>query len=304
MKFFKAAFIFLSLIFSQIIFAQMEEVKLWPNEIPNSIENKTYKEVDVFENSLLVKASKVSVPTITVFKPSKPNGTAVLIFPGGGYEHLSMKKEGFQVAEWLNSLGITVFLVKYRLPSDSIMTDKSIGPLQDAQEAMRFVRRNAEKYNLDKKKIGIIGFSAGGHLAATLSTHYKDDVYKKTDTVSAKPNFCILAYPVISMDKKITHSGSLKALLGENPSEELILKFSAEKNVNKSTPLTFITQATDDKSVSVENSVEYYLALKENKVAVEMHLFQKGGHGFGLGNTLSNKSWTKECELWLKSNQF
>ncbi|WP_233741973.1 alpha/beta hydrolase [Halpernia frigidisoli] len=282
----------------------METVNLWPNEIPNSIVNPKYKEVDIFENSVLVKASKVSVPTITIYKPAKPNGTAVLIFPGGGYEHLSMKKEGFQVAEWLNSLGITAFLIKYRLPSDSIMTDKSIGPLRDAQEAMRFVRRNAEKYNLNKKKIGVIGFSAGGHLAATLSTHFKDEIYKKTDTVSAKPNFSILIYPVISMDEKIAHLGSRKALLGENPSEHLVLKFSADKNVNFSTPITFLAHATDDKSVPVENSVSYYLALKEKNIPAEMHLYEKGGHGFGLGNTSSNKTWTKQCELWLESNNF
>lgn len=284
--------------------AQVTEVALWNGKIPNAVSNSKYTEIQTIKDSVLVKVSQVVNPTLTIFKPINPNGTAVIICPGGGYAHLAIDKEGYKVAEWLNTLGITAIVLKYRLPSDVIMTDKSNGPLQDAQEAMRYARRHAKEWNIQEDKIGILGFSAGGHLASTLSTHYNDVVYKVTDSVSAKPDFSILIYPVISMENGITHQGSKTNLLGSSPSIEMINNFSNEKKIDESTPKTFIVHATDDKSVPVENSINYYLELKKNKISAEMHLYEKGGHGFGLGREDTSLYWTEQCENWLKSNYY
>lgn len=288
-----------------ILSAQNETFSLWPNEIPNAIANENYTEIEVVSEGLLTSTSKVTVPTLTLFSPDKDksNGTAIVIFPGGGYRHLAMDKEGFKVAKWLNTLGVTAFVLKYRLPSDEIMENKTIGPLQDAQEAIRYVRRNATKWNINSEKIGVIGFSAGGHLASTVSTHYLDEVYVH-DSISAKPNFSILIYPVISMDDKITHKGSKTNLLGNTPSEELVKFYSNEKQIDSLTPPTFLVHATDDKAVPVENSIHYYLALKDNNVPVEMHIFDNGGHGFGLGLKETSLYWTTACEKWLLLHQF
>lgn len=284
--------------------AQNTEIPLWSSAIPGALNSNYYKEVEVLENGMIDKVSKVTTPTLSVFLPEKPNGTAVVICPGGGYANLSINKEGFKVAKWFNSLGITAFVLKYRLPSDEIMKDKTIGPLQDAQEAMRYVRRNAEKWAINTKKVGVIGFSAGGHLASTLSTHYKDEVYKVTDTISARPDFSILMYPVISMDEKITHKGSRNNLLGTAPSASLIEKYSNEKQVDSLTPTTYIVHAIDDKTVPVENSIHYFLALKKNSVPCEIHLYENGKHGFGLGNNGTSKNWTKQCEEWLRFKNY
>ncbi len=288
---------------SHSVLAQNEVLKLWSKDIPGAIENDAYKE-NIGKGYHI---SNVKKPTLTVFKPSqeKANGTAVIICPGGGYGVLAFDHEGYKVATWLNKLGITAFILKYRLPSDLIMQNKSIGPLQDAQQAMRVVRKNAEKWNLNPNKIGIIGFSAGGHLASTLSTHFNKKVYNSQDTTSARPNFSLLIYPVISMNSKITHRGSKINLLGENPQENLVNYFSNELMVTKNTPPAFLVHAVDDKAVSIENSIQYLLSLKKFNIPVELHLYQKGGHGFGLkpsNNTES--SWTKACELWLKMNGF
>ncbi|NHN25826.1 alpha/beta hydrolase [Flavobacterium jejuense] len=303
MKFFKNIVVIILFQMTFNLIAQSYEVNLWEKEIPNAITNSTYEEIRFFEDSILVKVSQVKIPTLTIFKPKNPNGTAVVICPGGGYLHLAINKEGYKVAEWLNSLGITAVVLKYRLPSYKIMKNKSIGPLQDAQEAMRYVRKNAKKWNLDEHKIGIMGFSAGGHLASTLATKYDKAVYNITDSTSAKPDFSILVYPVISMEETITHKGSKTNLLGLNPSKKLENLFSNETQVNLQTPKTFIIHATDDKSVPVENSINYYLALKSNKVSTEIHVYKKGGHGFGLGKENTSLFWTTDCENWLKDNQ-
>lgn len=291
----------LSMVFTNTLMAQNEVVSLWETTIPSSIINDNYKEIEIFKEGVLNNTSNVSNPTLSIFLPSKEfaNGTSVVICPGGGYSHLAINKEGFKVAKWFNSIGVAAFVLKYRLPSDLIMRDKTVGPLQDAQEALRFVRRNTKKYGIDSNKIGIMGFSAGGHLASTLSTHYNDKVYASDET-SARPNFSILIYPVVSMEESITHNGSKNNLLGKNATEKIITKYSNEKNVEANTPPTFLVHATDDGSVPVENSINYYLALKNNNVLVEMHLFQKGGHGFGLGKTDSSKNWTYCLENWLK----
>ncbi|QOD60206.1 alpha/beta hydrolase [Polaribacter haliotis] len=282
--------------------AQSIEVNLWNGTIPNAINNSEFKEIKVFKDSILNKTSQVSVPTITIFKPEQPNGTSVVIFPGGGYKHLAINKEGYKVAKFLNNLGITAFVLKYRLPNNIIMKDKKIGPLQDAQEAIRFVRRKAEIWNLNKNKIGVIGFSAGGHLAATLSTQFNKTVYKMKDDVTSKINFSILIYPVISMEDSITHKGSKINLLGKFASKENTETFSNEKRVSTLTPKTFLVHASDDKSVPIENSLQYYLALKVNNIPVEIHIYEKGGHGFGLGKSGTSKSWTSSLINWLIEN--
>jgi acetyl esterase/lipase len=296
---------FLLLIFvigtNPTINAQDKIIPLWTNSIPGEINTLDYQEKEIYKEEKMQSTSKVTKPTLSVFLPHKvkSNGTAVLIFPGGGYSHLAIDKEGCKVAEWLNSLGITAFVLKYRLPNDQIMKDKTIGPLQDAQEAIRVIRRNTEKWKVNYNKIGLIGFSAGGHLAATLSTHYNDTVYQTADTISARPDFSILIYPVISMNNEITHRGSQNNLLGISPSSSLIDKFSNEQHVNSETPSTFIIHATDDLVVPAENSMNYYQALKKHKVPVELHLYEKGGHGFGLGVKETSLYWTKDCEHWL-----
>ncbi|MEN2398822.1 alpha/beta hydrolase [Flavobacterium sp. MC2016-06] len=278
---------------------------LWKT-IPDEIKATDYTEKESISDGKVQSTSQVTIPTLSIFLPkeTKPNQTAVIILPGGGYTHLAIDKEGTKVALWLNSLGITAFVLKYRLPNDLIMKNKNIGPLQDAQEAVRYVRNNAAKWNLDSSKIGIMGFSAGGHLAATLSTHYDDKVYDSNPKVSARPDFSLLIYPVISMQNDITHKGSQINLLGNNPSQDLIDSFSNEKKITAQTPPTFLVHATDDTVVLPENSIIYYLGLKKNGIAAELHLYEKGGHGFGLGVNDTSKFWTKHCEEWLKMHHY
>lgn len=302
----KAFFYFISMGISLSVFSQKKEIPLW-DKIPDAIESKEYAEKIVTnKEGIAVDVRKVTVPTLTAYfaDPEKSNGTSVIICPGGAYGMLAIDKEGYKVAEWFNSLGINAFVLKYRLPSDEIMKNKTVAPLQDAQEAVRVVRRNAAKWKLNPNKIGFMGFSAGGHLASTLATHYDDKIYTPTDTTSAKPNFSILIYPVISMQEGVTHQGSKDNLLGKNAQGEIVDKYSNEKQVTTSTPKTFLVHATDDKAVPVENSINYYLALKKEKVSTEMHLYEDGGHGFGLGVKGTNASWPKTFEKWLTVNDY
>ncbi len=302
MKFKLIFFICLLILINPLLWSQESEIiKLWEETIPGSIYNANYKEKTKKGSHI----SNVSNPTLTVFKPTKDmsNNTSVIICPGGGYSVLAFDHEGYQVAKWLNELGITAYILKYRLPSNEIMQNKSIGPLQDAQKAMRLVRRNAKKWNLDPNKIGIMGFSAGGHLASTLSTHFNDNVYNPLDSISARPDFSILIYPVISMNSKISHQGSKNNLLGKSSTEKMVHHFSNELMIDKNTPPTFLAHAVDDKAVPIENSINYLLSLKKYNIPVELHLYQKGGHGFGMNPSKGSEStWTKACELWLQMN--
>ena len=295
--------IILLALFGTISYCQETSLPIWNKPIPSSIDAPSYLEKEIVKEGELQSTSQVTTPLLYKYQPKKtvPNGSAILICPGGGYSHLAMYKEGKKVALWLNSFGITAFVLKYRMPTDLIMKDKSIGPLQDAQEAIRTIRRNAKEWNIDPAKIGVLGFSAGGHLASTLATHYQDNVYD-ADTTSARPDFSILIYPVISMEDGITHNGSKVSLLGTNASKELIDKYSNEKQVDANTPKTFIVHATDDKVVPVENSINYYMNLKKYNVPVEMHLYENGGHGFGLGTKGTHTEWPKACEKWLAEN--
>lgn len=297
-------FVFVTGTTSQIQ-AQNQIIPLW-NKIPDEIKAPDYIENESIKDGKVQSTSLVSIPTLSVFLPkgNTPNQTAVLIFPGGGYQHLAIDKEGTKVAEWLNSLGIAAFVVKYRLPSHKIMKNKTLGPLQDAQEAVRYVRLNAAKFNVDPAKIGIMGFSAGGHLASTLATHYDDKVYETSSKISARPDFSLLIYPVITMVENVTHKGSQTSLLGDHASQELLDYFSNEKRVTPQTPPAFLVHATDDTVVLPENSINYYLALKNNGVSAELHIYEKGGHGFGLGVQDTSKFWTRDCEEWLKVNGY
>jgi len=236
---------------------------------------------------------KVSRPLIQVYLPAraKATGASVVIFAGGSYAGLSFEYEGTQQANYFVDHGIAAFVVKYRIPSDATMIDKAFGPLQDAKQAMHFARQHAAEWNLDPRRIGVIGFSAGGHLASTLATHF--------DSVDLRPDFLVLVYPVISMDAKITHMDSRKALLGEYPSDARIREFSNELHVTKDTPPTLILHAADDRLVDVDNSVVFFEALRKAGVPVEAHLFQKGQHGFFL---MPRDRWQRTIMEWLVSN--
>lgn len=300
----KIQIIVMSLFISNAAIAQQQEVKLW-DVVPGSITNDSFKEEKQYEGDQIRGYNKVSEPTLTIFTPEDgtSNGTAVVICPGGGYSHLAINKEGYKLGAWFAEQGITGFVLKNRLPSDAIMQDKTIGPLQDVQRAIRYVRENALKFGIDTTKVGIMGFSAGGHLAVTASTLYKEAVYDSKEGVSAKPDFSMLIYPVISMKKGVTHQGSRANLLGKNPDEATVTKYSGEEQVTAATPKTFLIHATDDKAVPVENSIHYYLALKDAGVPVEMHIYEDGGHGFGMGRSATANSWPAALSLWLKKHE-
>jgi acetyl esterase/lipase len=288
-------------------YSQNPVLKVWPKGIPGSLKNDTYTEKVTESNGTPSRYQNVTDPTLTVFLPSaeKATGTAVLICPGGGYGVLAFDHEGFAIARWLNENGIAGIILKYRLPSDLIMKDKSVGPLQDAQEAIRIIRRNEAHWKINPRKIGVIGFSAGGHLASTLSTHFNEIVYEVTDTVSARPDFSLLIYPVISFDASITHMGSRNNLIGSNPAAEAVTRFSNELQITSKTPPAFLVHSSDDKTVPVKNSLVYYEALVKNNINAEMHIFQKGGHGYGLSvEKGTQSSWPDLCIKWLKANGF
>lgn len=279
-----------------------EVMNLYTSKVPNAKESKDYTEKSVLGADGKLRISKVTTPQLIAYFAEKPNGTAVIICPGGGYGILAISHEGYQVAEEFNKRGVTAFVLKYRLPSDEIMVDKTIGPLQDAQQAMKVVRENAGKWNINPDKIGIMGFSAGGHLASTLSTHFTKSLIDNADRTSLRPDFSILGYPVITMGI-FTHNGSKQNLLGKNPSEALVKEYSNELQVTKTTPPTFLFLANDDKTVPSENSADYMMALKRNGVPVEAHFYKAGGHGFGLNNKTTDEKWFLSMMDWLKSIQ-
>ncbi len=239
-------------------------------------------------------------PTLTVYKPEKPNGTAVVVCPGGGYTALAMDHEGKQVAEFLTKNSVTAFVLKYRTANKDRPRPLMEAPLLDAQHAIRTVRAKAKDYDIDPKKVGIWGFSAGGHLASTAATHF--DLGKKDgddiDKTSCQPDFAILAYPVITMEDGVTHSGSKRNLLGDNPDAKLVELYSNEKQVTKDTPPVFIFHTSADTAVLPENAVRFYLACKKAGVPAELHIYEKGRHGVGLGR---DPKWTggeKSVETW------
>jgi acetyl esterase/lipase len=251
-----------------------------------------------------VRISNVVQPTLTVFVPAPgtANGTAVVICPGGGYARLSIDSEGYDVAKRLNEMGITAFVLKYRLPNDESQPDKTIAPLLDAQQALRLVRQQATKYKLNPERIGLMGFSAGGHLAATAGTQFAKPVGANPGPVSVRPAFLVLMYGVISFSDSLQHPGSRQNLLGKNPSAAQVRQYSNELQVTAQTPPTFLVHAQDDTTVPVQNSIVFYQACLRHNVPAEMHLYPKGGHGFGLNNKTTKDDWTERLKNWLDAN--
>jgi acetyl esterase/lipase len=295
----------LTILFSAlaILCSAQKEIPLYEGKIPNSKDIKDEEEIVINKEGDTL-AYKVSHPTLTLFFPpaGKANGTAVIICPGGGYHVLLMTREGCEIARAFNKLGIAAFVLKYRLPDDRIMTDKSIGPLQDAQKAIGVVREHAGEWNINPDRIGIMGFSAGGHLVSTAGTHFDKDLTENKTGISIRPDFMILVYPVVSLCDSLGHIGSREYLLGKNPSEKQISYFSNELQVTKTTPPAFIILAGDDTVVKPENSLRFYNALKFNGVAAEMHIYSSGEHGFL--KTPPFEEWFGRCTFWLKSNEW
>ena len=261
-----------------------------------------FKESNVTSKDGTVRVGRVTVPTLTLFKPTKPNGTAVIICPGGGYSILSISKEGFDVAKKFTDAGITAFVLKYRLPNDTIMVDKSSAPLQDALQAIYLVRKNAAVWGIKTNQIGIMGFSAGGHLASSLSVHYADSKVQNQEGISLRPDFSVLIYPVISFDE-YAHKGSVTRLIGDQPLASQKQYFSNELHVNAQTPPTFLVHANNDGTVPVKNSLMYNEALAKAKVPAAMHIYQAGGHGFGLNNKTTKEDWFETLKNWLVENK-
>lgn len=274
---------------------------MYPNGVPNSKPTPA-KYIEKNDKDWV---TMVSIPTITPYFPEKgiANGTAIVIFPGGAYAGLSMENEGSSVAKAFNQFGVAAFVVKYRLPSDDIMVDKTIGPLQDAQQAVLIVRQHADEWSIKPDKVGIIGFSAGGHLASTEGTHFDKLVIDDKENISVRPDFMVLLYPVISFGP-MAHVGSRENLIGKTTTTAQLELYSNEKQVTTNTPPTFLVHAGDDDAVPVQNSLMFYDALLSSKVKAEMHIFQAGGHGFGLNNPKSKDKWIDWCKNWLDENGF
>lgn len=243
-------------------------------------------------------------PTLIIYLPEgdKKNRGAVVICPGGGYGGLAMDHEGHQIARWLNENGVAAFICDYRHKG------KGYGhpaPLQDAQRAVRTVRARAEEFGVDPKKVGILGFSAGGHLTSTVLTHFDNGDEKSDDPVmrqSSRPDFGVLCYPVIAFDAEYTHRGSQNNLIGADAPKELVESLSNEKQVTSETPPTFLFHTTEDKAVPPQNSVVFYSACIASKVPAELHIFEKGPHGVGLAKHIAGtNAWPGLCIAWLKS---
>lgn len=283
------------LLFSFIAHSQ-EVVDIYPGSVPNS---KQLGKKESFTSGMFRGVSK---PTLEVYLPEKDKatGAAVIIIPGGSYAVVVYQGEGVSNAKQFAKNGIAAFVLKYRLPDDSVMQNKTIGPLQDAQQAIKFVRENAGKFGVDVNKVGIVGFSAGGHLASTAATHFEQAVIENANNTNLRPDFQVVVYPVISMQDSLTHRDSRNNLLGRNPLKETINLYSNELQVTKNTPPTYITHAADDNVVDVDNSIRYFEALRHNKVPVEMHIYPRGGHGF----VFRQPDWFDTLLLWMKKNKW
>lgn len=304
----------------------------YPDSIPNSIAHPNEEERTTNEKGVEL-VSKISRPTLTIFLPPHVQGNtpAVVICPGGGYWVNAVNIEGYDEAKVLNSWGVAAFVLTYRIPDSAYCIHPEIAPLQDAQQAMLQVRRHASEWHIDPHRVGIMGFSAGGHLASTAGTHFDKVLVPDPDNISVRPDWMILGYPVIS--GIIGHSGSFDKLLGRNAPDSLVRYFSNETRVTGNTPPAFLVHAQDDDGVSSENSILFYQALTAHHVPAELHLYEKGGHGFGLhlpaknvrktasgGNIVrfpersndgpsdnapparSEEEWMERCRHWMQLN--
>lgn len=274
----------IGLFISTMIFAQQPiEISLWPDGMPNS-NGLTGTEEDLEGG----RVANVVNPSIAVYRPEKPNGMAIIMCPGGGYARLAMGHEGHDMAAWFTTQGITYVVLKYRMPNGHYEV-----PQSDAEQAIRIVRQHAAEWNINPHRIGIMGASAGGHLAASLATLYSSQ--------ETRPDFQVLFYPVISMKEGVTHAGSRVNLIGEKPSAELEKKYSLEQQVNAQTPQAFIMLSSDDGAVPPANSLGYYEALLKNHVPATLHAYPIGGHGWGFRDNFTYKrQWTDELEKWLR----
>lgn len=272
----------MSLFFSKSI--SQEKILLYPQGATESNELKT--EEKWRDKDFLLD---ISEPRMYAYPASKENncGTAVLICPGGGYSGVSAVKEGAEIAKWFNELGVSAFVLYYRMPNRHHEI-----PLKDAQTALSIIQKRAREWKINKNKIGIMGFSAGGHLASTVGTHFR--------IKAERPAFMLLAYPVVTMNKDLTHNGSRENLLGKNPSDELVKLYSNELQVNKQTPPTFIIHARDDGAVPIANSENLLEALQKNKVPAKLVTYDQGGHGFGMRKKgIPVENWPQEMKAWL-----
>lgn len=306
----------LMLILAPVTFAQSPRntefpaVALWPAGAPGEQTDPTQLSVtergdpDGLRDRFAVG---ITDPDLTIFAAAEPTGVALLIIPGGGYTRVVMDKEGYEAAQWFADRGVTSFVLLYRLPGESWVPRSDV-PLQDAQRAMRWIRSHAGDYSIDETSVGVMGFSAGGHLAATLAAGFDKDLYAHQDGIddeSARPDFTVLMYPVISMRADIAHMGSRTNLLGENPSDEQVDRYSIESNVRPDMSPVFLLHAADDESVVPENSLSLYRALIAAGVSTDLHIFATGGHGFGMRYATDQPvaEWPLLVRRWIESTR-
>lgn len=286
-----------------------EHFRLWPGKAPGAPAKLPTPRPEMSGNpaqpELWMRGT--ADPIVAVYRPERPDGRAVLSIPGGGYGFVSLENEGIDVASVLNPLGVTVFVLSYRLPGDG-WANRADVPLQDAQRAMRLIRANPARYGIDPAKLGVLGFSAGGHLAASLTVGHEDRVYARVDgadSQSARPAFSGLIYPVTSLSAPGLHSGSAKNLLGPNPSEETVRRYDTPRRITGDTPPLFLAHAVDDPIVPLEQSLDVLATARATKVPVEAHLYEKGGHGFGAKNlpkTAPGHDWLTLFDTWSRTH--
>ncbi len=301
-------FTFLFLLINAGVFAQQDSLLLYPNGVPGAIPQAIPEKIGINPDKFggVETLTDVQNPMLYVYLPKKPNGTSVLICPGGGYFILAMRHEGHDLAKWFMARGVTAFVLKSRLPDERLMTEKHIRPLQDAQQALRIIRKNTAKWKIEPNKVGIMGFSAGGHLAVTAGTRFQTQVGEITDnTLSVRPDFMLLIYPLISFRiGEEALKGIREKLLGAEASQTMIDDYSLEKQVSAETPPTFMIFTGDD-FLNPEQGIVFYQALQKYKIPSEFHLYEKGGHGYGITkrNRGRVEGWDKEMEGWMRDRK-
>src|SRR5690554_4201118 len=297
MQFFKSFFSVLMIAISHSLSAQVQTLQLYDGAAAH-----TRKQLEQDQLGEGGRVTQVAIPQLIIYHPEKEkaNQMAIMICPGGGYGLLAIQHEGHDIAKWYSERGYVAAVLKYRLPQEESVDNSWEVPLTDAKEGIRKLRENAQKWNIDPGKVGVLGFSAGGHLASSVSVHGEETHIGK---MSSRPDFSILIYPVISMDSNITHQGSRKNLLGEKVETDWEGYFSNETQVNEKTPPAFLVHSWDDKAVPAENSIRYAKALNQVGTKVELHLFEKGGHGYGIGNKETHgnaANWIEMSDEWIR----
>jgi acetyl esterase/lipase len=287
------------------------KILLWPGTAPGSEKISFSELVEDRSSDPNIRdraVSQIVSPSLEMYSPEKPNGASMLVAPGGSFARIVIDKEGADIAKWLNTLGITVFVLTYRLPREGHDNGRYV-PLQDAQRAMRLIRHHANELNLNPDRIGSMGFSAGGYVISHLGTSCNQQVYypvDEADRCSAKPDCMVLMYPVITMDMLFGHAQSRLSLIGNSSDKETIDAFSTDKMVHSNTPKTFLCHAGDDTAVLPENSLRFYQSLQRFGVSAELHMYMQGNHGFAIRNTegLPVADWTNQCRIWMAAIGF